>query len=273
MTKSIRLRGKKKNPVDQLLVKLYRLPAAIHVAIAVSLVGIAGYSFLTGDSKFLPLMCVFFALIFVFFGGAGLMNEAKMLKFLEKNGNQERLMCLNQAEFEFFLESLFTLSGYSIRSAIDEIHRMDDADLILERKKEVILLQMNHWNEPVTAIRSIESLHKAAYQFGATQCMAITLGGFAQNARDWALIKGIDLINSEALVKMVDQLLQRTYVPNDVSTTAPLPDIEKPEEKRNVSAQEPWSGPRPIIPASALNALGRSVKEDETVGQSNPAQS
>lgn len=266
MAKSIRLRGKKKNPVDQLLVKLYRLPAMIHVAIAVSLVGVGGYAFLTGGGKFLPLMCMFFALIFVFFGGAGLINESKMLKYLEKNGNIERLMSLNQDEFEFFLESLFRLSGYSIRSAIDEVHRMDDADLILQRRKEVILLQMNHWNEPVTAIRSIESLHKAAYQLGATQCMAITLGGFAQNARDWALIKGIELVNAETLVMMVDQLLQRAAVANEPVEATPIP-VSR-EQHEPVSPKETWTGPRPIIPASALNALGGTLKQSESYEQS-----
>lgn len=253
MSTSIRLRSKKKNGVDLLLLKLYRLPPVIHVAIAFSLVAIAAYAYLTGDSKFLALGCVFFSLIFVFFGGAGLLNESKMLKYLEKNADLDRLFEMNQGEFEYFLESLFRLSGYNIRSAIDDIHRMDDADLILERKKEVVLLQMNHWNEPVTHIRSIESLHKAAYHLGATKCMAITLGGFAQNARDWALIKGIELVNAEGLVEIANTLLGRSG-----SKTDSAPDVkQQPVEVLEEPSVEPsWSGPMPIIPQSALNALG-----------------
>jgi hypothetical protein len=137
----------KRNGVDVLIKKLSALPPSIDLIVA-AVVG--GYSFVAiyvDNSKFIGLICILLALTFALLGIAALSREMKAFKQVESKTSPDALRALKTPEFEKYLMALFSLDGYEVRTAIDDLHRQDDADLIATKKKETILIQFNHWDE------------------------------------------------------------------------------------------------------------------------------
>ena len=136
----------KRNGVDVLIKKLSALPPSIDLIVA-AVVG--GYSFVAiyvDNSKLIGLICILLALTFALLGIAALSREMKAFKQVESKTSPDALRTLKTPEFEKYLMALFSLDGYEARTAIDDLHRQDDADLIATKKKETILIQFNHWD-------------------------------------------------------------------------------------------------------------------------------
>ena len=192
----------KPNGVDVLIQKLGALPPTIDLMVAASL---GGYSFVAiyiDNAKLVGLVCILLALIFAMLGISAVLREMKQLKLVEKTSTHDALRAIKAQQFEPYLIALFGLDGYRVRSAIDELHRMDDADLIAEGKKEVVLIQWNHFDEDVVGAKQIQSLHKAASVFKADRCIAITFGLFSREAVEWAARKGVVLMNMDDVIAM-----------------------------------------------------------------------
>jgi restriction system protein len=216
----------KKNGVDVLIKKLSALPPAIDLIVA-AVVG--GYSFVAiyvDNSKFIGLICILLGLTFALLGIAALSREMRAFKQVESKTSPEALRALKTPEFEKYLMALFSLEGYEVRTAIDDLHRQDDADLIATKKKETILIQFNHWDEDTVGTRPIQSLQKAAAALRATQCIAITLGRFSADAVAWANRKGVILMTGSDLVAMANRLTGKAAATtvNTESSTQPDPE-------------------------------------------------
>ena len=120
----------KLNGVDVLIKKLSALPPSIDLIVA-AVVG--GYSFVAiyiDNSRFIGLICILLALTFALLGMAALSREMKAFKQVESKTSPDALRALKTPEFEKYLMALFSLDGYEVRTAIDDLHRQDDADLI-----------------------------------------------------------------------------------------------------------------------------------------------
>jgi HJR/Mrr/RecB family endonuclease len=253
---SLRTKGKKKG-VDLMFQKLARLPVTVHLTIAGLLAAIGAWGFAFKDDLLVASLSIAFALLFVFLGGIVLRKEMHWYKFLEKHASEEQIRNLTQHGFEEYLMALYSLSGYRLRSAVDEVHRQDDADIILEKRKEVVLLQTNHWNEPITNISSIRSLQKAAYILNANSCSAITLGSFTQEAIDWAKIKGVRLITARELIDDGRRALGFPVIEatDSMPAAADVEDHKQSSARAVIPPTVSWDGPKPIIPKSAIASL------------------
>lgn len=222
----------KPNGVDVLIQKLGALPPAIDLMMAVLLGGYSFVAIYVDNAKLVGLVCILMALIFAMLGISAVMREMKAFKLLERGSTPEALRSMKTQQFEHYLIALFSLDGYRLRSAIDELHRQDDADLIAVRKKEILLIQFNHWDEDTVTTKHIQSLHKAATVFRATGCIAITFGRFSPEATDWAVRKGVGLMTIEDVIDMACRLTGTSA--QDVH---PQPSPEVQVEQRNEIAE------------------------------------
>ena len=214
----------KRNGVDVLIKKLSALPPSIDLIVA-AVVG--GYSFVAiyvVNSKFIGLVCILLALPFALLGIAALGREIKQV---ESKTSPDALRALKTPEFEKYLMALFSLDGYEARTAIDDLHRQDDADLIATKKKETILIQFNHWDEDTVGTRPIQSLQKAASALRATRCIAITLGRFSADAVAWASRKGVVLMTGNDLVAMANRLTGKAAGTTNNTEPSTQPDPEQ----------------------------------------------
>lgn len=194
--------GKKPNGVDVLLHKLAALPPAMDLMIAAIVGGYSLVAIFVDNAKFVGLVCILISLIFALLGINAVMQEMKAFKQLESNSTPDTLRGMKRKQLEQFLIALFSLDGYRVRSAIGELDRFDDADLIAVKKDQTLLIQFNHYDEDLVNIKPIQSLQKAATANQATGCIAITFGKFTANAIDWARRKEVNLLDIEDVIKM-----------------------------------------------------------------------
>ena len=160
--------GTKPNGLDVLIQKLSALPPAFDLMIAAALSAYSLVAIFVDNAKLVGLVCILLALIFAMLGISSITREMKAYKLVESSSTPDILRRMKTTQFEHYLAALFTLDGYRLRSAIDELHRQDDADFIATKKKEVLLIQFNHWDEDIVGIKSIQSLQKAAMVSHAT---------------------------------------------------------------------------------------------------------
>ncbi len=187
---------------DASLKKLAGLSATIHMAIAGAGCLYAGMAIFVNHANGVGAGSLIIAAIFALLGFNALNREVKTHKLIAKYKTCDDLRSITTPHFERYLTALLSMEGYNVRSAIDELHRQDDADLIATRKKEMLLVQFNHWDEPTVGMRALQSLHKAATIFRATGCVAVTLGRYQQDAKEWASRKGMRLLTGEDLLGM-----------------------------------------------------------------------
>lgn len=198
---------RRKNPVDDLLARIVNLPAGLNVLVAAAAAGFSFVSAYVNKAPFVSLISAMVALSFAFLAVNAILREVRWINYLSANASPEILSAMNRKEFELFLTILFRLTGYNIRSAVNALHRQDDADWILTRKKETLLLQFNHFDEDSIGMQALQSLQKATMIFQASGAIAITTGHFLPEAKQWGNRKGLRLMTTDHLVEMAKQFM------------------------------------------------------------------
>ena len=219
--------GKKPSGVDVLLQKLAALPPAMDLMIAAIVGGYSLVAIFVDNAKFVGLVCILISLIFALLGINAVMREMKAFKQIESNSTPDTLRGMMRKQLEQFLFALFSLDGYRVRSAIGELDRFDDADLIAVKKDQTILIQFNHYDEDLVDIKPIQSLQKAATANQATGCIAITFGKFSANAIDWVRRKEVNLLNVEDVIAMACRLTGKSV---EDAHPAPPPAVQEEQQ-------------------------------------------
>lgn len=200
----------KPNGADVLIQKLVALSPTIDLIVAAALGGYSLIAIYIDKVKIVGLMCIVLSSIFACLGIFAVIRDMKFLKLIEQNSNPDVLRAMKPQQFEKYLTALFSLDGYRVYSATNELHRQDDADLIAKRKKETVLIQWNHWDEDVIGVKQIQSLHKAASILQADRCIALTFGEFAPEASEWGARKGVILMNMDDVITMACSFTEST---------------------------------------------------------------
>ena len=213
------VRAKKQQAIDVLLSKLNYLPPSVDLVIALASGGFAAYGIYVSNQPFIGVIGAIAALCFAFLAINATLREIRWLKYLTANASKEALAQMDRPHFELYLNILFRLSGYNIRSALNELHRQDDADWIVSKKKETILVQFNHYDEEFVGIQQLQSLQKAAMVFEASGAIAITVGEFYPDAKQWGGRKGLKLMTADDLQAMAAECTGETAVAERHDTT------------------------------------------------------
>ena len=216
-----------------------QLPPLVHLFSAATLAAYALFAIFIDNAKFVGLCCIAIALMFAVMGVFAQLREMRSYKVIASNSNKEKLLAMTAAEFEQYLVALFSLDGYKVRSAIGELDRMDDADLIAVKKKQVLLIQYNHWFENTLHVKHLQSLHKAAAAFRATECFAISFGACAQDTKTWAERKGVTIKTAEDILALAHKLTGES----EILTNKSEPQTTDPEPKWVVAPTEPTPTP------------------------------
>ena len=199
--------AKKSNPVDNFLKKLARLPPLAHLVIASLATGYAAITHFSDGSIVEMIFSVLFGIIFGVLGICSILQQMKQTKFLEDHASVERLRSMNVNQFEYYVSSLFSIMGYEIKRAMEEIDLRNDADIIASKGKERILIQTSHWDEKDIGTSPLSMLRKTATAIGATRCIAITTWNFASDSIDSSPRRGIELLSGEELVLLTKKTL------------------------------------------------------------------
>lgn len=208
---------KGKSPVDKLLARVCALSPYVDLAIAGGSACFAFYAVYVMDAPFAGILATISALCFAFLALVAILREMKWLKYLAANAKPELLRNMNRRDFELFLTILFRMTNHSVRSAINEVHRQDDVDWIVTKKKQTFLVQYNHFDEDRISMRHLESLQKASIVFQATGAIVITTGSYSPEILQWGRRKGLNLLATPDLVAMANEILGATPTPDRVA--------------------------------------------------------
>lgn len=217
---------KKQNPIDNILRNISRLPPTIDLIIAASCAAYALFAIFIDNQRAIGLGSLLLALIFAVFGIIALMREMKLSKIVVQSTSPDVLTKMQNKQFESYVITLFNLAGYDVRLAVDEISRADDADLIAVKKKEVILIQYNHFDDDDLNMRSVQSLQKAGTALRATSCVAISFGRVSQEVINWGARKGVQIMVLQdvlAFAAKITGVSDLTDVPVTDATERPEP--------------------------------------------------
>jgi restriction system protein len=106
---------------------------------------------------------------------------------------------LSQQAFEDSIAEIYRTEGYLVEQAADG--RADGGyDLVLLRENSV-LVQCKHRLVDQVGVPRIRELAAAMNRVGATGGVFITTGAFTKSAREFAIRKGIQLVDGEALIR------------------------------------------------------------------------
>lgn len=192
---------------DAIIQKLADLPPVAHLLVAATTGGYAMVAIMGDGAKFIGLVCLLIGLTFALLGINAVLREMRALKLIESHSTPQILRSMKRKQLEEYLCALLALDGYRVRSAVGELDRFDDADLIAEGKNQTLLIQFNHFDEDLVDNKPIQSLHAAAGAVRATGCLAITFGTFSMTAIDWAKRKDVTLLNVDDIIAMARRLL------------------------------------------------------------------
>lgn len=228
---------KKPNPIDNILRNISRLPPTVDLMIAAGAAAYALFAIFLDNQRAVGLGAMLVALIFAVFGIVSLMREMKLSKIVVQNSSPDVLLNMQNKQFEAYLITLFNLAGYDVRLAIDEISRADDADLIATKKKELILVQYNHFDDDNLNMRSIQSLQKAGTALRATSCVAISFGHISQEVANWGARKGVQIMGLQEVMAYAAKLtgVSEIQAPQALATDLPEEQPAASREEQHIS--------------------------------------
>jgi hypothetical protein len=184
-----------------ILEQMAEWPAVAHICIAAMTV--PGFFWLYNKKWMILSLVTFFASIaFAYWGLLALYREWRYMRAIEafvKGKTTYRL-----PEMERLVAGLFHLQGYKVQAALGDLSRQD-VDLIATKKKEVLLIQFNHWNEDVLPFKAVQALHVAALALKASGTVLVCFGAFTGEVLEYATLKEMNLMDLEALQTFANQ--------------------------------------------------------------------
>jgi hypothetical protein len=80
-----------------------------------------------------------------------------------------------------------------------------EVDLVAVKKKETVLVQINHWNEGILRKAQIGALHKAALVKKASSAMLLTFADYPEDVASFAKIKEVVIVTVSLLLSMSEE--------------------------------------------------------------------
>ena len=118
-----------------------------------------------------------------------------------RRGESRAVEVIHQREFNALVAEAFRLQGYQIVETGAGI----DADLVLRRDRETLLVLCRHWESSRVEVGSVTRLQAAIAARGANGGIALTSGHFARAAVAFANGCNIKLIEGPALQGLLDK--------------------------------------------------------------------
>jgi len=179
---------------DSLFAILLRSPWWISIAIAA---GIAAAARLVVPD----LYALFTGLPFVVIGGIALWRQLRTPSPARVADTLAGLRAMSWAEFSGAMEDAFRRDGYSVSRIVGTA-----VDFELTKAGRIALVGCKRWKVARTGIDPLRELHAARQARAAHECIYVATGEITDNARAFALDKGIRLVHGAELARLLPRV-------------------------------------------------------------------
>jgi restriction system protein len=143
-------------------------------------------------------------------------------QLLEQQTGLESIRNLTWQAFERLVAEAYRRQGYSVSEVADG--GADGGIDIVLKKDGTVLVQCKHWKVYRVGVREVRELFGVVCAERATTGVLITSGQFTQEARDFAAGKPLELVDGDALLKLLRAGQGRERITSPVGvTTSPGP--------------------------------------------------
>lgn len=162
---------------------------------------------------------------FLFLAGAvasflGKRKRAGLIDDVATGKPGEALRGMSWRDFELLVGEAFRLQGYSVTETGGG-GADGGIDLKLKKGSEVFLVQCKQWRAYKVSVNVVRELFGVMSAEGATGGFVVTSGIFTADAKAFAEGRNIDLIDGQALTKMIDRARAARSTGQSAKTTTP----------------------------------------------------
>lgn len=135
---------------------------------------------------------------FIVIGVMSLVRQLRAPSAAQVQATVEALARMGWADFARALEQAYTRDGFAV-----ERLPQGPADLALQRGGQTTLVSARRWKAARQGEEGLQALHAAAQARAAGNCVFIALGDFSPNAQRFARVHGIELLQPQALSRLL----------------------------------------------------------------------
>jgi restriction system protein len=236
MAPQMERRRKLDNIVDDLHDLFMRVPAWFCVPVAgVAFVAVKAWipvlarenPILTGIAQQSQLLAGIVALVILAAGFEAAVNKWKRRQLYDGQTSIESIRDLSWSAFELLIGEAYRRQGYQVEEngggGAD-----GGIDLILNGRGERILVQCKQWKVYKVGVKPIREMYGVLTAEGADRAIFVTSGVYTQEARNFAARKRLDLIDGNALSRLISPIRDQQgeqnlkHIPSPEPATSPV---------------------------------------------------
>lgn len=146
-----------------------------------------------------------FAFIILIAALMSFFNQLKRKKLVENTDKLESIRQLSWQEFELLVGEYFRRKGYLVQEngggGAD-----GGVDLVLKKASQKTIVQCKRWKNVQVGVSPIRELYGVMVAENASACIFVSSGRYTQEAESFASNKPIELINGDALYKLISEV-------------------------------------------------------------------
>lgn len=157
--------------------------------------------FVAVGQKLSPLLAGFVVLLWI-------MAELKKLgtrRLLDNQSDIQSLRSMSWQELERLVGEAFRRRGYRVEERGGAVPD-GGVDLVLHKGGEKTLVQCKDWKVWRVGVRPVRELRGVMASEGAARGIVVTCGGFTRAARAFGAANSVELVNGEALWRLVESV-------------------------------------------------------------------
>ena len=146
-----------------------------------------------------------FAVIFLIPAFISFIKELQRNKLIENTNSLESIRQIGWKEFEMLVGEYFRRNGYFVQEngggGAD-----GGIDLVLTKANQKTIVQCKRWKNVQVGVSPIRELYGVMVAENASACIFVSSGRYTQEAESFASNKPIELINGDALYKLISEV-------------------------------------------------------------------
>ncbi len=217
-------------------------------------VGIGGFIWLS-QTAWKPLAWV--ALVFgLVTGGLSALGAMRRRKLLDQQTGLESLRAMSWKEFELLVGEAYRRLGYRIEET-GQGGADGGIDLALRKDGAIVLVQCKQWRNQRIGVAVVREMYGLMVHHGAAAVKIVCAGSYSGEAEAFARGKPIELVDGQALLRLVESVRVDSSPITHTQPTAPVP---FPEKRAEPAIADDASAPAcPKCEATMLRRTNRST--------------